>query len=337
MQQTGINITFDLNDLDPEGCTGIRIKFRSADQSYLLMAGYPAESPVEPIGQPDDRSSAAEWPGEYELSPAYESGEAALSAAASALTDHTTQGYNEAVNYHEVKLYFRNPEAIPDRRNAEEIALDMLGEELAAAKNAKAILIEPLIPAGRFLLGTGFFGEFESRVRHAGLPLIADERRTGLGLTGRIWAFEHFDLKPDVILFGNTHTGIHYLLKKTTIAKKKKSEISERLFRVMRQLDDEMLAVVRATGTYLLEKLSWLEREFPAYVTCVRGLGLFAGFNLPSDTERREVLERSAENGLILEYDGERSILLRPALTVTTAELDRVIELLNRAILDTLK
>lgn len=335
MQQTGINIELDLNDLEHEACSGSWIKFQSADRRYLLMAGHPAINYENPVVQTDASSAVQNRHGEDRIQQVFTSEAAALSTIKPVTINSGSSGINENNSRHEIKLNFKNPEAISGADEATELALQIIRGRLAEAEAAEALLFEPLIPAGRFFLDTQFFEGLWHLALQAGLKLIADERRTGLGLTGQIWAFEHFGLEPDAVLFGNDSTGVHYLAKKKTTIKI--AELSKQLIADSWLLDDNQLKTVTATGEYLLEKLLGLEREFPAYVTCVRGLGLFTAFNLPSGIERDEVLRHAAENGLILEYDGERSIMIRPAPAVSKVEVDKAIELLDRAILDTLK
>ncbi len=335
MQQTGINIELDLNELEYEACSGARIKFRSAERRYLLMAGYPVTNYENPAAQSAALTAPQNRQGEDLIQQVFTSEAAALSTIKPVTICLGSSDINKRDRRHEIKLNFMNPEAISDADEAAELALQIIRGQLEKAEGAQALLFEPLIPAGRFFLGTQFFDGLWHLARQTGLQLIADERRTGLGLTGQIWAFEHFASEPDAVLFGNDHTGVHYLAKKKTTAKI--TELSKQLISACWLLDDSQLKTVTATGEYLLEKLLWLEREFPAYVTCVRGLGLFTAFNLPSGIERDEVLKHAAENGLILEYNGERSVMLRPGPAVSTAEVDRSVELLGRAILDTLK
>ena len=143
--------------------------------------------------------------------------------------------------------------------------------------------------------------DFVARVRTATLaanvPLIADEIQAGFGRTGRFWAFEHFDVVPDVIVISKALGGIG--LPIAAIVYKKQLDVWEpgthigtfrghqlamaagaaalRVFREDRVLDN-----VRARGDQLFRALR--EIRSPA-ISEVRGLGLMVGID--SRTPRR--------------------------------------------------
>ena len=89
-------------------------------------------------------------------------------------------------------------------------------------------------------------------------------------------------------------------------------------------------------GNYLLGELQNLAEEFPAYVTNPRGLGLFAAFDLPSQTERDNVIAKLMENKLLILPSGDQAIRFRPHLNVTKAELSTSLDIINTTIKSTL-
>ena len=81
-----------------------------------------------------------------------------------------------------------------------------------------------------------------------------------------------------------------------------------------------------------MEKLEQLAIEFPGFVTEVRGQGLFAAFDLPSDVERDGVLAALYDNGAILLGCGERSVRFRPHLNISGDEIDLAYDLLVKSV-----
>jgi len=82
--------------------------------------------------------------------------------------------------------------------------------------------------------------------------------------------------------------------------------------------------------------LQFLSEEFPAYVTNPRGLGLFAAFDLPSQTERDKVIDGLLKNKLLMLPSGDDAIRFRPHLNVTSEDLKTSIDIIKSTIKATL-
>ncbi|HKC28848.1 MAG TPA: L-lysine 6-transaminase, partial [Jatrophihabitans sp.] len=177
---------------------------------------------------------------------------------------------------------------------------------------------------------------------------IVDEVQTGVGLTGSAWAYQQLGLAPDVVAFG----------KKTQVcgimAGRRVDDISDNVFAVSSRINStwggnltdmvrarRILEVIEteglvdraaALGAHLLQLLRDLAAEHPA-ITDVRGRGLMCAFTLPNAQLRDDVLARLRRDELVLMLGcGGSSIRVRPALTVTTAELERGVAALDRVL-----
>ncbi|MCK4577303.1 MAG: aminotransferase class III-fold pyridoxal phosphate-dependent enzyme, partial [Candidatus Marinimicrobia bacterium] len=214
-----------------------------------------------------------------------------------------------------------------------------------------ALIIEPIQGEG----GDNYMRpEFARQLRQIcdeeDIILIYDEIQTGVGITGAFWAHEHFgpDARPDIISFG----------KKTQVcgvlAGKRLDEVENNVFHessrinstfggnlvdmvrfnlVLQVLRDENLIAGAITkGRYLMDKLADVEKEFPGFVSNVRGQGLFCAFDLPSATERDAVTGTLYNNGAIVLGCGAKSVRFRPHLTVTNEQLDILHGLLIKSI-----
>jgi diaminobutyrate-2-oxoglutarate transaminase len=201
--------------------------------------------------------------------------------------------------------------------------------------------------------------EFAQRVRRLtrelDIPLIVDEVQTGCGRTGTWFAFEQYDIEPDVIVASKAlsgmglpvaiiiyhekldvwapgaHTGTFRGNQLAFAAGTKAVELIHR---------DDILGNVRARGTQVQTRLATLAAN-PAVVE-VRGRGLMWGIELAPPTDGRSVTEvaeeiqaRALRHGLIVELGGraDRVVRMLPPLNVTAEVLDVALAILVEAIL----
>ena len=215
----------------------------------------------------------------------------------------------------------------------EQLALKQIRDVLAQkAVDIAAIIIEPIQGEGG---DNHFRGEFLHALRRIcddhDLLLIFDEIQSGMGMTGRNWCCQHFDVLPDLLVFG----------KKAQVcgvmAGPRLDEVKDNCFRLpsrisstwggnftdyvrsthyLRIIEQERLVEnARIKGEVLLAELQALARKYPA-VTAVRGRGLMLAFDLPDAATRDAFWKGAYELGLLVVRSGERSIRLRPVLDI---------------------
>jgi len=222
----------------------------------------------------------------------------------------------------------------------EQISIDEI--EIALLRNnVAAILLEPIQGEGG---DNHFRREYFLKLRqladeHDAL-LIFDEVQTGIGITGKTWAHEHF-ARPDMICFGKK-TQVAGFCSTTRI-----DEVENNVFRVPSRINStwggNIIDMVRATiyfeiiekenlvynaakvGKYFLNKLQELGLEN------ARGRGLMLAFDLSDAQERDNVAKRISENMLVLPC-GSRSIRFRPHLTFSKEDVDMAIDFVKKAI-----
>ncbi|MGA9115303.1 MAG: L-lysine 6-transaminase [Bacteroidota bacterium] len=211
-----------------------------------------------------------------------------------------------------------------------------------------AIIIEPVQGEGG---DNHFRGEFFQALRQLAdeneAMLIMDEVQTGIGMTGKMWAHQHY-VRPDMIAFGKK-TQVCGFLCGTRI-----DEVKENVFAVPSRInstwgggltdmvraqryleiieEENLVENARRMGEHLLARLAALAGEFPAVLSNPRGLGLFAAFDVVSPEERTRIRQKCLEQGLIVLPSGERAIRFRPPLTITEAELEEGFAILRKAL-----
>ena len=212
-----------------------------------------------------------------------------------------------------------------------------------------AIIIEPIQGEG----GDHFFrDEYFVALREIcdknEMLLIFDEVQTGIGITGKMWAHEHYSVKPDIICFAKkAQVGGILAGRKIDEVKNNVFVESSRInstfggnlvdmmrFKIILETieEDDLISNSKEVGLYLLSKLTELQKTYPAYVTNARGLGLWAAFDLPSMTERDDLWEEMMKNKLLILTSGDKSIRFRPHLTTNKEEIDAAINIVDASI-----
>jgi L-lysine 6-transaminase len=247
------------------------------------------------------------------------------------------------------------PESLEATVRAEELALAQMKQAVVEHRDdVAALIIEPIQGEGG---DNHFRPEFFSALRafcdENDVMFIVDEVQTGFGLTGRMWGFEAMDVVPDMFTFG----------KKTQVcgfaANDRITEIPDNVFSVSSRInstwggnlvdmvrcrkfleivsEDDLVENARVVGEFLLGKLQELADEFPGKMGGVRGRGLFIAFDLPDHKTRNSVLATWLQKHNVMALaSGERSIRLRPPLTLTKDEASLGVQRLRAALTEAL-
>jgi acetylornithine/LysW-gamma-L-lysine aminotransferase len=219
---------------------------------------------------------------------------------------------------------------------------DVVALEQAVDENTAAVILEMVQGEGGVHIGRpDFISAARKRCDATGALLIVDEVQTGFGRTGRLFAFEHHGVVPDLVCLAK---GIGAGFPMSAVLAGPKIEIAVGAhgstfggnplacavgLGVLEAVErDHLVAGAARKGAALLEKL---ERADLKSVREIRGLGLMIGIELKNKV--RPVLGALAEQGILALAAGSTVLRLLPPLVIADEEIDflaeKLIETLN--------
>ncbi|AZI40602.1 L-lysine 6-transaminase [Epilithonimonas vandammei] len=230
----------------------------------------------------------------------------------------------------------------------EQLALLHIQEAILANPDEVAcIIIEPIqAEGGDNHFRNEFFTELRKICDENEILLILDEVQTGIGMTGKMWAFQHLDIIPDVITFG----------KKTQVCgilanKEKLDEVEHHVFvessrinstfggnfidmlrfqLVLEIIENEnLIENSRVVGEFLLNGLKQLAQKYPDHISAARGKGLMCAFDLKDGASREWLRKALYDEGVIVLTCGDQSLRFRPHLNVTKEEIQIILDKIN--------
>ena len=228
--------------------------------------------------------------------------------------------------------------------------------EIKAAINANpddiaALIIEPIQgEGGDNHFREEFFRALKTICDENEILFIYDEVQTGIGLTGKMWAHQHYseDCRPDIISFG----------KKTQICgifvSDRIDDVENNVFHESSRLNstfggniadmvrftlyleviekEGLVQIAAENGEYVLDKLQALQKKYGDVVSNSRGKGHFCAFDLPNGDILANLLSLIADEGALMLGCGTHSIRFRPHLNISQDEIDTGFEMIERAI-----
>lgn len=216
--------------------------------------------------------------------------------------------------------------------------------ENAVSEKTCAIFIEPLQGEGGIHPASK---EYLQKVRklcdEKDICLVFDEIQCGVGRLGTLFAYEYFEVEPDICVWAKGLAGgvpIGALMATEKIAKGFNPGDHASTFGgnplataagnvVLDELLTGLLDHVKEMGNYLTEKLLALKDKHSAIID-VRGIGLMQGIELSSPAA--PFISKAIENGLLLVNAGEKIIRFVPSLIVSKEDIDECIVILDKAL-----
>ncbi len=220
--------------------------------------------------------------------------------------------------------------------------LDALAESIDSA--TCAVMLEPIEgESGVIPLEPGRLAAIRRLCDERDVLLILDEIQTGMGRTGRWWAYQHEGAAPDIMtvakaLGGGVPVGAILAAPRADVFEPGDHGSTfgggplacAAAVAVMHVVErDGLVEHAAEVGDYLAESLSALAAG-GAPIDGVRGRGLMLGIGLNRDVAR-DVAAAALDEGLIINAIGERTLRLVPPLVITREEVDEAVRRLSRA------
>lgn len=219
---------------------------------------------------------------------------------------------------------------------------DVVALEAAVTPTTCAIMLEPIQgESGINMPSPGYFQAVREICDRHGLLLIFDEVQVGVGRTGKLFAYEHFGVTPDIMTLAKALAGgapIGAMLAKDKFAAAfvpgthgstfggNPLVCAAAIATIRTILEDGLLSRCEEIGEYLTGELETLGGKYP-FVKEVRGVGLMIGMalNIPG----ADIVKKGHQRGVLLNVTHDTVLRFVPALIVTRQEIDKMIAILD--------
>jgi len=213
--------------------------------------------------------------------------------------------------------------------------------------NVAAILIEPIQGEGGIIIPkAGYLQDLRQIATENNVLLMLDEIQSGLGRTGKMFAFEHEGIRPDVLILGKALSGGHYPVSVVCAEDKVMdvfrpgdhgstyggNPVAAAVARAALQVlvDEKLVENSADLGQYLLDRLRQVDSD---YVKEIRGVGLWIGIELEPDVGgARQFCEALQEMGILCKETHEHVIRFAPPLVITRDEVDWALERITQVL-----
>jgi predicted acetylornithine/succinylornithine family transaminase len=217
---------------------------------------------------------------------------------------------------------------------------DLRAAERAVDNRTAAVLVEPVQgEGGVHVVPDGYLAGLRRLCDESGALLMFDEIQTGLGRTGRLWAYEHWSVAPDVMTLAKALASgipIGAMLVREHCARALAAGTHGTTFggnpfattvgvaTVTTMLEDKLPEHADRVGGHLFERLREVARRTPA-IKVVRGKGLLVGMEL--DRPAGPVVAACRDQGLLVLTAGDTVLRMTPPLVVQEADVDRAVDI----------
>ncbi len=223
-------------------------------------------------------------------------------------------------------------------------------------EHTAAMVIEPVQGEGGIVLApSSFLAGLREICDEHGILLIADEIQAGFGRTGRMFAIEHAEVQPDIILLGKgIASGLPMAAIGAPEAIMDKAPYGSQggtyngnavacaaaVATIKVLVDEDLPGRAKVQGAYLLSKLGEIAACYSSNQIDVRGRGLMVAIEImkangePAAAEVQSIIDQARANGLFLLSAGPESNIIRmtPPLVVTSEQIDEAVAIFGEAL-----
>lgn len=226
---------------------------------------------------------------------------------------------------------------LPGFRNA--IFNDIESVKKLINKNTAGILIEPVQGEGGIVPAQKkFMQELREIANKNNLLLALDEVQCGAGRTGYLYAYEYYNIKPDILasakgIGGGFPVGICLATESAAFGMKIGThgttyggnplamKVTQEVIKIISK--KSFLKNIQKQGDNLINKLQKLQESFPKQVKEIRGLGLMVGIELDSSLTNIDFVEQLKNRGLLSVPAGKNTVRLVPPLIIKAKHLNK--------------
>ena len=234
-------------------------------------------------------------------------------------------------------------------RDRPDVAVDdyienVVFRRLVSPDEVAAIMVEPVLGEGGYLMAPI---EWIRRLREIcdehGILLIADEVQCGVGRTGAMWAIEHFDVEPDVLISAKgiaSGMPLGAIVSRADVTKWPYGTHGSTFggnpvccaaaLATIGLVQSELMENARVVGATLLDGLHALAERFPQ-IREVRGIGLMIGVELQTPELADTVEQACFERGLLVLRAGDATVRISPPLVLTEEQARTGVDLFGDA------
>jgi 4-aminobutyrate aminotransferase/(S)-3-amino-2-methylpropionate transaminase len=226
-----------------------------------------------------------------------------------------------------------------------------------SSEQVAALIVEPVLGEGGFVVPPKeYFKILQKICQDNGIVFIADEVQTGFGRTAKMFAMEHYEVDPDILVMAKSMAGGFPLSAITGRAELMDhpqvgglggtfagNPVACKAALAVLDLFEKNDLLLRAeqTGKRVLEKFKEFQRHYPI-VGDVRGLGAMVGMELVKDRKTKEpatsftirMIELCREKGLLMISAGTYSNIIRPLmpLVITDEQLEKGLSIIEECL-----
>ncbi len=212
----------------------------------------------------------------------------------------------------------------------------------AINKKTAAVMVEPIQGEGGVNIpDNDYLKKLRRLCNDEGILLVFDEVQTGMGRTGRLFAYEHYNIEPDIMTLAKAlgnGVAIGAMLARDSVAEVftpgshattfggNPLACSAAVAALETIMEDGILFedCVRM-GDYLIKGLKELKKEY-SFIKEIRGKGLLIGMDLTIDG--KDIVMESLKDGLLINCTMDKILRFLPPLIVTKEEIDSMLEIL---------